>query len=139
MIRLRSPIYRFEDDYGDEIWALRKPWRRNPRLPGRRATYSITDEAHVIDMSEKLTMLDPDMTQFNRMLFAVSTASRPPKPHDPDDWVGSRVHPEAQKAVTAFEIKMGIREKSPERKIEWLEDELMPRSTAILTNAHRAT
>ena len=50
-LRLRFPIYRTWDEYGDRITALRKPWwlRRKRKITGVRENYVVMDEVYFFD------------------------------------------------------------------------------------------
>jgi hypothetical protein len=122
------------DEYGDEIYAIRKPWRgrlwrrrRKPLLPPPRNDIHILGGERVVDMAPVLP--HTDASQFIDMLAQVLRhGGRGPYPSDWwVDWDLINYEPELAEAITFVEERKALAE-APVHY--WREDQLMPRLCA---------
>jgi len=132
MIRLRLPWYRFDDDYGNEITALRKPWWRK-RKPAKYVHITqgyegegILKRERVLDISDVVRELEPDTSQFTTMLMKlVARQEAYYYANDPDNWGFDwtpEVSEQAKQAHDHF-----LRQMDRNKPVYWIEDELFPR------------
>lgn len=107
------------------------------RRPFRREDYAPFGAP--LDMDPLITMLDPDMSQFSTMLMALSGPRRVKDARLWDDWLWQEWSDDAEAALRHYggrELPQDYFVEAQPSKVEWLEDEMFPRTFQVKDTNH---